>query len=577
VAVERLKQDFARRNPNWEIWRDALAARRQELLIAQAQHDPLARLNTALQNELAVINLSQIDLLPAQTVQVDALFGDEGDDELHGGGRADFLSGGAGNDTAFHSAGDDTVNGDGDTDTYVVEGTAADDEIIVEYVPGTAPRVDVTVRPVGSTTTARVAVNHANIENAEARGLGGNDRVTVNFPRSVMNVRADGGEGNDTLNATASAGDNTLLGGAGDDTLTGGTGADRLEGGAGRDTMYYGPGGDVYDGGADLDRLTVEGTSWDDRFVVSHGTLTRNNVVLTFGGGGFEGLSVLGGQGYDVFISDGSALRTASGLYLVTASTVPGSEPGYAFVGGDHGDTFQAMTSSSTMAGLSTELLGGAGDDIFLVSTRRPVTVTGGTGWNMLTIDGDESANTMRFANPSPTLNTYVTVAGDYSMTVNDMAVLSVDGRGGNDTLDATNLRAAITLRGGAGRDTLTGGAGADYLYGGTDNDRLVGGSGNDRLSGDQGDDDLYGQAGNDTLYGNAGTDWLVGGTENDTLDGGADNAIDYLWGGTGSDAFWVNDYISDLSTAWDEVMDFSAAQFDVRYQGQPLDLSLIL
>jgi Ca2+-binding RTX toxin-like protein len=63
-------------------------------------------------------------------------------------------------------------------------------------------------------------------------------------------VRADGGEGSDTL-----------LGGTWDDDLDGGPGSDELRGGAGADALHGGPGADadVLDGGADVDRVSYEG------------------------------------------------------------------------------------------------------------------------------------------------------------------------------------------------------------------------------------------------------------------------------------------------------------------------------
>jgi Ca2+-binding RTX toxin-like protein len=61
---------------------------------------------------------------------------------------------------------------------------------------------------------------------------------------------------------------------------------------------------------------------------------------------------------------------------------------------------------------------------------------------------------------------------------------LTVNGLGGNDSIDASHLPAGIllTLDGGAGNDTLTGGAGNDTLIGGPGIDILDGGTGNNVL-----------------------------------------------------------------------------------------------
>jgi hypothetical protein len=101
----------------------------------------------------------------------------------------------------------------------------------------------------------------------------------------------------------------------------------------------------------------------------------------------------------------------------------------------------------------------------------------------------------------------------------------------------------AVRFAGGAGDDRFSaaalgrpvradGGAGDDYLVGGTGHDALLGGPGNDTL---------IGGAGNDRLNGGAGADRLAGGAGDDVLIGIDDGTADYLDGGAGRDAYWVD------------------------------------
>ena len=128
----------------------------------------------------------------------------------------------------------------------------------------------------------------------------------------------------------------------------------------------------------------------------------------------------------------------------------------------------------------------------------------------------------------------------------------SVNGRGGDDTIDTSWEYRNINLHGGSGNDSIKSGIGNDHIYGNADNDYLDGHWGNDRIDGGFGDDTLIGSWGNDTLLGNygddhlsvsssSGRDYLEGGRGNDTLiggygrttmNGGYDN--DSLQGGSG-------------------------------------------
>jgi Ca2+-binding RTX toxin-like protein len=117
------------------------------------------------------------------------IFGDIGNDTLHGGGGRDTLTGAGGKNFLFGGDGDDRMNGSNGHD--------------------------------------------------ELHGEAGNDRLYGNGGNDLLdgggNVdRLFGGDGDDVL--VGGSGNDKLMGEAGNDRLTGGAGSDLLDGGAGTDT-----------------------------------------------------------------------------------------------------------------------------------------------------------------------------------------------------------------------------------------------------------------------------------------------------------------------------------------------------
>ena len=79
-----------------------------------------------------------------------------------------------------------------------------------------------------------------------------------------------------------------------------------------------------------------------------------------------------------------------------------------------------------------------------------------------------------------------------------------IDGKGGNDLIEAGDGYYGDTVYGGTGNDTISGGAGYDFLYG-DDGDDVIEASDHGDFTGD----DLFGGAGSDTLTGGLGPNWL--------------------------------------------------------------------
>lgn len=192
-------------------------------------------------------------------------------------------NGGTAGGGADTSAPDATVNltvsapGGIDNSTYTLVNTPAGKQLVVN---GTTGDDSVEVR---RTFDGKVMVT---LNNDTPRVLG------TAFLKGGVNVL--GGEGNDTLTATANFNLKvTLDGGAGDDSLTGGAAADRLFGGPGNDLLAGRGGNDNLSGGDDNDMLL--GAAGND---VLKGDADNDSLD---GGAGIDQLQ--GGDGNDLLFS----------------------------------------------------------------------------------------------------------------------------------------------------------------------------------------------------------------------------------------------------------------------------------
>ncbi|MET9924020.1 MULTISPECIES: calcium-binding protein [unclassified Streptomyces] len=126
---------------------------------------------------------------------------------------------------------------------------------------------------------------------------------------------------------------------------------------------------------------------------------------------------------------------------------------------------------------------------------------------------------------------------GDDEIATSDLAVATVSGGPGDDTLHA---HTAHTVRGDEGDDmvmgrvVLDGGDGMDHLMGDDGDQRMYGGRGADMIEGYGGRDLVYAGPGDDHVMGGDGNDVLLGGSGNDMLHGEGGN--DLLVGGPGKD-----------------------------------------
>lgn len=196
----------------------------------------------------------------------DTLLGNDGDDDADGGAGADSIDGGAdnddvrggqGDDTVVGGAGDDEVSGqdgadslDGGADDDTVEGGEGADSV-------TGGLGDDTLRGnEGEDTLIEEGDVNFTLTDASLTGNGTDD--LSGFEKATLT----GGDGDNSINASAFTGPVTINGGEGDDTIQGGSKADTLNGEIGDDSILANAGNDTIDGGDDTD--TVDGGAGTD-------------------------------------------------------------------------------------------------------------------------------------------------------------------------------------------------------------------------------------------------------------------------------------------------------------------------
>lgn len=360
---------------------------------------------------------------------------------LFGGAGNDILKGGAGNDSLLGEAGNDTLSGNGGTNS--LNGGSEIDQVLE------SGDVDFTL-----------------LANQLISGLGTDNLLDIETAKLV------GGNGDNTLNASAFTGKTTLQGGNGADTLIGGSNVDSLEGGNGNDKLTGGLGNDALNGGADYDTIvesnlttlsmtassmtatSAAGTSTDSLTSMEAGHFTGTAAGNTLSGGAFAGALTIEGLGGNDNLTGGNGNDTIDA--------------------GEGADTVNGGNGNDFICGRAGKdrLLGGAGNDQIDGGTEND-TINGQAGNDsILGGDGNDSIS-----------------GGDD----ND----AIDGQAGDDIISGDNGN--DTLIGGVGRDSILGLAGNDFLYGG------------DFLNG--GDSDI------DTLRGGVGTDTVIGDAGFDVLD----------------------------------------------------------
>lgn len=370
---------------------------------------------------------------------------------------------------------------------------------------GTAVTLGVVASGGGATSTVNVV------------GSAGND--VIRFGAGAGKASVDGGNGNDTINATD--GNDTLVGGTGADSITALDGKDNISGGAGDDVVNM----DIFLTSDD----TVAGGEGRDTLAVDSAVTAAAQANV----GGFE------------------VLRLDTGLTQVMTNFVNNTTFDTVAVNADA--TFVIQDALASLANVRFDANLGAGQSVTfnpLVNTdANALAIAAGgaagarainslvlTNVDALTINGradgavtDELAVLRLTAND---INSIV-VKSNQIVTVQDVSVgtdvrtITVDGSaaasfnfgfnnagtaGGVGAVVANNVvntatTATFQVTGSAGADRIGTGAGDDVINGGAGNDTIVSGAGRDVINGGDGADVITGGAGADTINGGAGND----------------------------------------------------------------------
>jgi Ca2+-binding RTX toxin-like protein len=259
--------------------------------------------------------------------------------------------------------------------------------------------------------------------------------------------------------------------------------------------------------------------------------------------------------------------------YYMEHGTAAPPPTSYLVDGGAGDDTLEGGNGNDTLSGGSGDdwLAGGLGADTYLVDSQAGLIfeasglIDYGDGTYSFTAtyqDRDTAIASVGYQLYANVEDLVLAAAAGDAYGVGNEAGNVITGNAGANLL--IGLEGDDTLRGGGGADALFGGEGDDSLDGGTGLDTLLGGAGRDTLLGGGGPDELYGEDGDDSLSGGADFvfDLLVGGAGNDTLDGASGlGDYDYLHGGTGGDAYYVD-------TPADLVFEFAGEGNDTVYAG---------
>ncbi|ODS22979.1 hypothetical protein AB835_11285 [Candidatus Endobugula sertula] len=363
----------------------------------------------------------------------DILLGGQANDQLQGQQGDDHLRGGEGADTYFYALGDGS-------DWIDAKDSAASGQDILQFAEGILPeevrlervKDDLIIGFVGLSDTIKVSQFYVDsVDKEYGLDIAFSQGSYWNKEFIVAQTLATATEGDDVL--IGNSADNVIAGLGGNDTIRGAGGEDHLFGGSGDDRLLGGEGRDTLAGGDHADDLLGE---------AGHDSLEGGLGDDTLAGG--TGNDILqGGAGQDSLVGD-------AGNDILEGGTGQDS-----LEGGAGNDILKGGAGQDSLEG-------GAGNDA----------LEGGTGQDSL--EGGAGNDTLEGG-------------ADNDILKGDDGHDSLRGGDGHDVLDGA--LGDDYLLGAIGDDTLRGGKGTDSLYGSNDNDVLEGGQGNDRLVGGQGTD----------------------------------------------------------------------------------------
>ena len=192
-----------------------------------------------------------------------------------------------------------------------------------------------------------------------------------------------------------------------------------------------------------------------------------------------------------------------------------------------------AATVTASLADEETVTVASAGTGVvthnlnLTVSDATKLSVIGSNALNIGSLVGETKLATIDASGHTGTAFTVNASGSTAAMTV-------TGGAGSQSALGAT----VNTITTGSGADTVTGGDFTDILTTGTGADSVTGGGGNDTLTTGGGNDTAIGGAGDDTITTGTGSDSITGGDGNDVINAGSGS--DTVDAGAGTDQIVV-------------------------------------
>lgn len=264
----------------------------------------------------------------------------------------------------------------------------------------------------------------------------------------------------EALRLIGSAQSDVLTGGKGNDLIYGNSGADVMSGNAGDDTFHLlegtAPAGEVIDGGADS------------------GLGSRDRIVLTTDGGTYDlsGVTIAGIERIEAGAFIGAETVTISSAQLASLATI------------DLGTGTDRLTVALAPGGLAD--LSGATFASLQGIEHASLLVQAGAANVTLTGEQADAFQSMTFVGAQHNLYLRTTSAGLNAMSDADFQapwMLAIRGEFATSGLlvDLSAQSEALSMEGGAARDTLRGGSGDDLFVVGADDD-FAGNGGADRF-----------------------------------------------------------------------------------------------
>ena len=350
---------------------------------------------------------------------------------------------------------------------------------------------------------------------AEFQTGDGNDVLTFLSTPAGLQIGADGGNGDDTIDASALTESVVLVGGGGNDTLWGGHGNDAIFGGAGDDELHGGPGNDRLVGGGQIQVTFTNLQSPNGALLTPVFFATTNGSYDIFNSGSAAS-SNLERQAEDGTTGPQIATALASGNVNEAIATsggplAPGASRTVTLLADSLNQLTQYLSYTSMVIPSNDAFI--ANDDATEIAIFDDNgNVIRRTGANAHIVLGDEVWDAGTEVNDEVPANTAALGQSVPNTGVTEGGVVHRH----------PGLQGSLSLGGVVG-NVLTAHPNADFTLPGARlaSIEITSDDGNDSLYGDQGDDSLLGGTGNDLLVGGAGSDELRGGDGNDVLEGG--------------------------------------------------------